>query len=692
MKKIRNKRNDQKRGDKVPVIALAGNPNVGKSTLFNQLTGMRQHTGNWPGKTVVRAEGEIIRHGRRWRLIDLPGTYSLAAHSKEEEAARDFLCLERPDVTVVLCDATCLERNLNLVLQVMEITPRVVVCVNLMDEALRKGIRVDVKALERLLGVPAVGICARKKKDGERLLEQIERALSLPERKPETFFCGRAVAQAAERLLPAAEPFASRTGVDPRWLTLRLLEGDAPLPDREGGKDGWKDLLLQAETVRDEANLDRESVRDSIVQALLQRAGEIAAQCVRSGEGNDRRDRAADRVLLGKWTAVPVMLLLLAGVFYLTILGANGPSALLSGCFSRLEELFFQGLERLGAPLWLRSMLLEGVWRVLSWVVAVMLPPMAIFFPLFTLLEDLGYLPRAAFVLDRPLERCGACGKQALTMCMGLGCNAAGVTGCRIIDSPRERMIAVLTNSFVPCNGRFPLMLTLCAMFFGAGEGAAAAAVVLAVVLLGVGTTLAASRLLSRAVLRGVPSFFALELPPYRRPQVGKVIVRSVLDRTVFVLGRAIAVAAPAGLLLWLLSHCPVGEESLLAHMARALDPAGKLLGMDGALFLAFVLGFPANEIVLPIALMIYQNTGVLEKMTSLLTVEQVLRNNGWTVLTAVCVMIFSLLHWPCSTTCLTIRKETGSWKWTLAAMALPTAFGAGLCALVAWVGRLAGF
>jgi len=686
------KRNDQKHWDEAPVIAFAGNPNVGKSTLFNRLTGMRQHTGNWPGKTVARAEGEIVRNGQRWRLIDLPGTYSLLVHSKEEEVARDFLCLERPDVTVVVCDATCLERNLNLVLQVLEITTRVVVCVNLMDEARRKGIGVDVEALERLLGVPAVGICARKKRDGERLLKQIERALTLPERKPVAFFCGKAVGQTAERLLPAAEPFARRIGVDPHWLTLRLLEGEVSMPEQGSEKDGREALFLQAERLRAETGLSRETVRDSIVQALLKRAKEIVGQCVCSRAGSDRQDRAVDRILLGRWTAAPVMLLLLAGVLYLTILGANGPSALLSGCFSRLEELFSQGLLRLGAPFWLRSVLLEGVWRVLSWVVAVMLPPMAIFFPLFTLLEDLGYLPRAAFVLDRPLERCGACGKQALTMCMGFGCNAVGVTGCRIIDSPRERMIAILTNSFVPCNGRFPLMLTLCALFFGTGGGSAAAVAVLAVVLLGVGMTLAASRLLGRTVFRGVPSFFALELPPYRRPQVGQVIVRSVLDRTVFVLGRAIAVAAPAGLLLWLLSRCCAGGESLLAHMARALDPAGRLLGMDGALLLAFVLGFPANEIVLPITLMIYQNTGVLEEMTSLLTVQQVLRAHGWTALTAVCAMIFSLLHWPCSTTCLTIRRETGSWKWTLAAMALPTLFGAVICALIAWAGRLAGF
>lgn len=609
------------------VVALAGNPNVGKSTVFNAMTGLRQHTGNWPGKTVTNAQGYCQWRGESYLLVDLPGTYSLMAHSPEEEVARDFLCSGQADAAVVVCDATCLERNLNLVLQTLELTPKVVVCVNLMDEARKKGIRLNLEKLSQLLGVPVVGTAAGRGEGLEELMEQVARVCR------------------GEGVAPSG-----------RFSSVREVEEKIQLAER-----------LAASVV----SCDRED-----------HAG---------------WDRWLDRLLTSRATGIPVMLLLLAGVFWLTISGSNYPSQLLAdGLFwlqDRLSDLFFY----LCAPDWLHGALVLGVYRVLAWVVSVMLPPMAIFFPLFTLLEDFGYLPRVAFVLDHAFQKARACGKQALTMAMGFGCNAAGVVGCRIIDSPRERLIAILTNNFVPCNGRFPTLIAILTMFFvggksGLGRSLQAAVLLTGVILLGVGMTFWISRLLSSTILRGVPSSFTLELSPYRRPRIGQVIVRSVLDRTLFVLGRAALVAAPAGLIIWMCANITVGGASILAHCTGFLDPFARLLGLDGVILMAFILGFPANEIVVPVLIMAYLSTGTILELGDLGALHTLLVEHGWTWLTAVCTMLFSLMHWPCSTTCMTIGKETGSLKWTLLSFGLPTGVGMAACFLVATTARLLGW
>ena len=600
-------------------VALAGNPNVGKSTLFNALTHLRQHTGNWSGKTVAVAQGRYTYQGVEYQLVDLPGTYSLAAHSPEEAVARDYIRSGQAGGVVVVCDATCLERNLILVLQVLELTGRVLVCVNLMDEAERLGVEVDLPALSKRLGVPVVG-AAGGRQDG---LEELKAAIA------------------------------------------RLVSADAPAAPR------------------------REP------QERVTLAERYAAQVVRSRRADRlRRQQRLDRILTSKSTGIPLMMLLLGLVVWLTVAGANGPSALLTALFARVGEVLAIWLS--GAPAWLSGILLDGVYRVTAWVVAVMLPPMAIFFPLFTLLEDLGYLPRVAFVMDHAFQRCRACGKQCLTMCMSMGCNACGVTGCRIIDSPRERLIAILTSSLVPCNGKFPTLIALITIFFVGGRSGLLASLegavlLLATLVLGVAGTLACSRLLSATVLQGMPSSFALELPPFRRPRVGEVIVRSVLDRTLFVLGRAVAVAAPAGAVIWLMANAAVGDVSLLARCTGFLDPFARIFGLDGVILMAFLLGWPANEIVLPVMLMAYLSAGSLVEFDSLAALGELLTRQGWTWLTAVCTMLFSLFHWPCSTTCLTIYKETGSVKWTALAVALPTALGLGLCLVVSGAARLLG-
>ena len=673
------------------LIALAGNPNVGKSTVFNALTGMRQHTGNWPGKTVASARGVCRHAGHVYELVDIPGAYSLNARSAEEEVARDFLCFGSAQAVIVVCDATCLERNLNLALQILELTPRVVLCVNLLDEAARRHIRVDTQALERLLGVPVVGTSARGGRGLEQLLERVEEVVGrVPEQALRVTYPPELEAE-VERLAQSLAP-RLRGRLDARWTALRLLEGNDAALDAVQAHLSPLDIrpaVQAAQNARAVLGISARQVETAVVGAIYREAERLCAAAVRSQEPQGGRRLRVDRLLTGRLTGIPAMLLLLAAVFYLTIRGANLPSQLLSDALFSLEAPLSRALDALGAS-WLRGPLVEGAYRTLAWVVSVMLPPMAIFFPLFTLLEDVGFLPRVAFNLDGCFKRCHACGKQALTVCMGFGCNAAGVVGCRIIDSPRERLIAILTNALTPCNGRFPLLIQLITLFFvGALGGWAAALMLTGLIVLSLGMTLLASRLLSATLLRGVPSAFTLELPPFRRPQIGRVIVRSVFDRTLFVLGRAAAVAAPAGLVIWLLANIAPGGVSLMARLNALLDPLGRLLGLDGVLLTAFLLGFPANEIVLPLAVMGYAQGGALVQTGGAPALQALLVQHGWTQWTALCVMLFSLFHWPCSTTLLTIRRETGSAKWTALALLLPTALGMALCALVAAAARL---
>ena len=646
-------------------VALAGNPNVGKSTLFNALTGLRQHTGNWPGKTVALAQGSSTIGGNAYTLVDLPGTYSLLSHSPEEQVARSFLCQEEPDAVIAVCDGTALERGLNLVLQILEITPRVLVCVNLLDEAAKKGIGLRLELLATRLGVPVVGVVARDKGSLEHMKTALNDLCLGPDPVPIRIPYPPEMEAAVEKLT---------AGGLTRFQALKLLEGEPSLL-RELG-------LWEKRVPVQDFGLDQATIQDSLASTPVLLAEKLCQGVVTYGAGkNGSRDRQADRILTGKYTGTAVMLGLLAFVFWLTIVGANFLSDGLTRLFGLGEEALWSLCQPL--PGWLRGILVQGAWRTTAWVVAVMLPPMGIFFPLFTLLEDVGYLPRIAFNLDKPFHRCKACGKQALTMCMGFGCNAAGVVGCRIIDSPRERLLAILTNSLVPCNGRFPLLITLVTLFFAGGSSLLQAAIMTAAVAAAVGATLGVTALLSATVLRGQSSAFALELPSYRVPQVGKVLVRSALDRTLFVLGRAAAVAAPAGMVLWILANCRAGDGTLLSCLARVLDPMGTFLGLDGVLLLAFVLGLPANEIVLPIALMAYLSQSSLQGLGDPAALKTVLLANGWCTRKAVCMVIFTLFHWPCSTTLLTVYKETNSRRWTALAAVLPTALGAILCSLV---------
>lgn len=693
-------------------VALAGNPNTGKSTIFNALTGLKQHTGNWPGKTVQSATGTAYYKETRFQFVDLPGTYSLLSNSEDEQVARDYLLFENPDVTVVVADASRLERHLNLLLQIMQITPNVVLCLNLIDEAQRHGVDVDAKLLSRELGIPVVKTSARSKKGLDRLLESVNliaegkwNIQDLPQIRmsegPQT-----AISTLIERLrmldpdLPSAQ-----------WIAMRLLEGDgvvfqALLSGKFSSRISdhhAQTLSLWINELKDQVE---SSFRDTLVSAFYSRSTELVKKCVKASTSFSLSlfDIRLDNLVTHRLWGFPIMFLLLATVLWLTITGANYPSQWLSHLLLDIGlPLLKSFFVNLGTPAALSGFLVDGVYQSTAWVVSVMLPPMAIFFPLFTLLEDFGYLPRVAFNLDRLFKGAGAHGKQALTLSMGFGCNAAGVVSTRIINSPREKLLAIITNNFSLCNGRWPTQILIATIFLGvlvppAWSSTVAMLGVIAIAILGIAFTFFTSWLLSLTLLKGKASFFTLELPPYRPPQLWQTLYTSLIDRTLVVLWRAVVFAAPAGAVIWLISNIMVHDQTVAVWIVEWLNPFGLFIGLNGVILLAYIVAIPANEIVIPTILMLTvlvlgtpalgAGSGVLFEADQLV-ISNLLQAAGWTTLTGINLMLFSLLHNPCSTTIYTIYKETGSVKWTSIATILPIIYGIIVCAAVAFLWKL---
>ena len=637
------------------------------------------------------ARGRFSHRGAEYRLIDLPGMCSMKSDSAEEKLARDFIAFEPIDAAVVVADATSLERGIRLTLEVMEATPRVLLCVNLMDEAAKKGIRVNIPKLHEKLGIPVVPMSANRKKGIREFKDALRAVIALPDPSadaplPETLLYDTETENALMYLQPY---LAKAPGLNTRFAAICLLEGsdsaaetmaEKALVEKGRYDEHIRNALAALETST--CGFERRVARQNI-----EKSASICRDCVRAPRSYTDGDRRVDRILSSKVFGLPILLLLFGFLFWLTAAGANYPSQLLMQLFTYLEGELSALLTSLGAPEALRALLAEGAFRTTGWVVAVMLPPMAIFFPLFTLLEDVGFLPRLAFNVDRCFRRSQSCGKQALTMCMGLGCNACGVTGCRIIESRRERACAIVTNAFMPCNGRFPILIALLSMFL-ASSGLVSALWMLGFLLLAAAMTLLCTFLLSRTLWKNEPpSAFLLELPPYRVPQIGRVLVRSLLDRTLLVLRRAVCVALPAGVLIWLLANAGDGEA--LRALTGFFDPIGRFFGLDGVILTAFLLALPANELVMPLLLLIYADLSSLTDLSSLEAFCTLLIANGWTAMTALSVCLLVLFHSPCATTLLTIRRETGSTAQTLLAVAVPSAVGLCFCLLLRAVGLL---
>ena len=588
-------------------IILAGNPNVGKSTIFNSLTGLRQHTGNWTGKTVGCSYGFFETKNKNLMIIDTPGTYSLRADSPDEKAAMDTLCFEPCRHIVYVCDACCLERSLYLLLQIMEKRTDIIVCINLIDEAKRKGIEIDI----------------------EKLSDELK--------------------------LPVMEMSASRG-------------------------DGIDELINEI-TKKGCSKIKNDELR-STTDALKKRSAEIALKTLKEKYGSNKIC-ILDRLLCSRALGIPIMLIMLFALLWISTSAANIPTALLNAVFSHLGEALRRCLFSLGLGELLTAAIIDGIYSTTAWVIAVMLPPIVIFFPLFTLLEDLGLLPRISFNMDPLFKCCGSCGKQALTMCMGLGCNAVGVTSSRIISSPGQRLVSILTNSFMPCNGRFPTIILLSSIAFPLGSSFLAPAAVTLSILLGAAVTLISTRLLTPVLCKGEALSFTLELPPYRKPKIIETLIHSLYDRSAKVLFRAIKASAPAGLVIWLLANIKIADISLIAHISAFLDAPASIIGLNGTILFAFILALPANEIVMPIIMMCCCSGSSLMELPGATEMAVILNDAGWSVSTMICVIIFTLFHWPCSTTLMTIKKECGKIKWVILSAILPCLWGTVLCMLV---------
>ena len=612
--------------------------------------------------------------------------------SEEEEIARNYICFGNPDATIVVVDATSLERNLNLVFQIMEITPNVIVCVNLLDEAKKKGIKIDLVKLQELLKCPVVGTIATKKKTLDNLLKCTKELCENKNIKPNLIKYSKSVEEKIDLMLPIIQKIETIPEYLNRWVCLKLIDNEPKIISSMESNFNTKFSEIEELQKVLHSSSDSETknsfsnLKDDIVTTIVNKSAEINREvCSYTKDNYSKFDRNIDKIITSKKFGIPIMIMFLGIIFYLTICGSNYPSSMLFNFFEALQDKIIFWLNYIHCPGWLSEMLVFGIYKTVTWIVSVMLPPMAIFFPLFTFLEDLGFLPRLSFNVDGFFKKAGTSGKQMITMCMGFGCNAAGVVGTRIIDSPRERIIAAITNSFVPCNGRYPFLIAIATIFFSGcflslPASFASTLIVIAIILLGIILTLIISKILSNTILKGESSSFILELPPYRKPQIGKILVRSIFDRTIFVLARAIEIAIPASIVIWLFANISIDGNTLLSLVANFLDPFAKLMGLDGYILVAFIFGMPANEIVLPIILMCYLGTNSLTDISDYASIGEILRSHGWNLITAINVMIFTVLHFPCTTTLLTIKKETRSLKWTFLSFALPTVCGILIC------------
>ena len=681
-------------------IVLAGNPNVGKSSIFNILTGLNHHTGNWAGKTINNTYGHFTYDNEVYRLYDIPGTYSLNAQSEDERIAKKSILFQEKDLTIVVTDASSLEKNLNLVLQILEVNKNIILVLNMIDEIDKKNIKINIKELENILKIPVIATSTRKKYGIDNLKKVIKEKTHNEININHSLIKYEIIEEYISLLTPLINNKINNHLLS-RFLSIKILENDIKTIEEANNyfninliDDNILKVILSIKKKLIKLNIDYRQITEENIKLRINKANEIYLSVVSKKDDIDYKTLKIDKIITSKKYGILIMFSMLLVIFWITLFGANYISDIVSLILLKIQNLLLIFLNFINAPSIITNVLMNGVYKTLSWVVSVMLPPMAIFFPLFAILEDLGYLPRVAFNLDNFFKKASSHGKQALTMMMGFGCNACGVMGARIIDSPKEKLIAIITNNFVPCNGRFPGLIAVISMFLigsfiGVTKSLLATIILVLFILFGIYITLLTSKFLSRTILKGIPSTFTLELPPYRKPDFKRIIIRSILDKTLKVLLRAVICSIPAGIIIWLMANLSINNNTLLELTASFLNSFGNIIGLDGYIILAFILGLPANEIVIPIIIMSYMASDVILDITNLTNLKTLLIDNGWTIITAINFIILSLFHYPCATTLLTIKKETNSFKWTFLSFVIPTIIGIVICFIFTATARL---
>lgn len=642
-------------------ILLVGNPNVGKSSIFNILTHSHEHTGNWTGKTVKLARKNIIN--TNYTLIDLPGIYSLSSLSDEEIVAKDTLLFEQYEKIIYVMDSSNIEKNLHLLLQILEINKNIILCLNMVDELDIKGIKINDKKLSEILDIKVIRCSASKNIGIKELIESLDEESKSSYNYIYDYNIEKGISDIFEYL---TNQFKSR------FIALKLLEKDITLVDSI--KTKYKLDIIDKDIQNYLMHVNSEEISDSVSNLLNNISKNIYNEVVEISK--EKEIGTIDKIFSKKIYALPIMFTIMFGIFFITIVLANYPSELLSLIFNKFEICLVNLSNILKIPSYIYEPIIYGIYRVVSFIVSVMFPPLVIFFFLFTYAEESGILPRLAFNFDKVFKCSGCHGKQALTICSGFGCNACAIVGSRIIDSKRDKLIAILTNSFIPCNGRFPMIIALITMFFTNSNNKLQVSLYLTLfVILAILISLLTSFILSKTLLKGYNGFFILELPDYKKVKFKKVLKNSLIYKSLSILKKAVLVSIPCGIIIYFMTNTTIGNLSLFKIASNFLEPFGKLLGLDGVILLSFFLALPANEIVLPIIIMGYLGSKNVPMISNYLTIKEVLINNSWTYMTALSTILFSIMHFPCGTTLATIKSEVGT-KWMIYSFFIPLVTG----------------
>lgn len=640
-------------------ILLCGNPNVGKSSIFNILTQSNEHTGNWTGKTVECASKKIV--GTNYTLIDLPGIYSLSSLSEEEVVARDMLLFGDYKKIIYVIDGEMLERNLNLLFQILEINKNIIICINMIDELKKKNIEINTKRLSEIFGVKVISVSTFDKTGIDELIN----CLDSESYCTFNYYYDYEVESKIREVSKVLPKYYNN-----RYISLSVLLKDKSIintiKDRYGINVESKNLdnILM--------NTNSEKMYDSVASKINTLSNIVMREVYKNN--NKKSISFFDKIFSNKIIAIMIMIMILFTIFFLTIVVSNYPSELLSTLFSNVESFLYKVAIHLNIPTIIYEPLLFGVYRVVTFIISVMFPPLVIFFILFTYAEEIGILPRIAFNFDKVCNISGCHGKQCLTMCTGFGCNACAVVGSRIIDSKRDRLIAILTNSFIPCNGRFPLLIAVISMFLSNNK--IITSIYLCIfIIIAIVVSFLSSFILSKTLLKGYPGFFVLELPSYKKVKLKSIFKKAIIYKSLSILKKAIIVSIPCGIVLYIMSHVMINGSSLFLILSNYLNSIAKIIGLDGVILLAFFLALPANEIVLPIIIMGYLGLSNVSLIGDYLSIKNILVSNGWTVSTAISVIIFSIMHFPCGTTLSTIKSEVGT-KWMIYSFIIPLIFG----------------